>query len=79
MGEEIPKDLFHHMFEILNAQIMDDESHFNNLLSEAVFSRDKYLYKKKLKRASNMNHKWKRRLQNMSREKDYKMRCKKID
>lgn len=46
----IPNDLFFHMFEILNVQILEAESHFNNLFSETVFSLNKYLYEKKLKR-----------------------------
>lgn len=31
IGEEIPNDLFSRMFEILNVQVMEAESHFNNL------------------------------------------------
>jgi hypothetical protein len=50
IGEELPNDLFLHMFEILNVQILDAESNFNNLFSKTIFSRDKYLYEKKLKR-----------------------------
>ncbi|MDD4680955.1 MAG: hypothetical protein PHP79_08765 [Clostridia bacterium] len=38
------------MFEKLNAQILDAESYFNNLFSKTVFTHDKYLYEKKLKR-----------------------------
>jgi hypothetical protein len=50
IGEDIPNDLFPHMFEILNVQILEAESHFNNLFSKTVFTYDKYLYEKKLKR-----------------------------
>ena len=50
IGKEIPNDLFHHMFEILNVQVLESESHFNNLFSKTIFSHDKYLYEKKLKR-----------------------------
>ncbi|WP_148258443.1 hypothetical protein [Mahella australiensis] len=50
IGEELPNDLFPHMFEILNIQILDAESNFNNLFSKTVFTHDKYLYEKKLKR-----------------------------
>ena len=50
IGEKIPDDLFPHMFEILNAQVLDAESHFNHLFSKDVFSHDKYLCEKKLTR-----------------------------
>ncbi len=50
IGKEIPNDLFHHMFEILNVQILEAESHFNNMFSKTVFTHEKYLYEKKLKR-----------------------------
>lgn len=50
IGEEIPNDLFHHMFEILNVQILEAESHFNNMFSKTVFTYDRYLYEEKLKR-----------------------------
>ena len=50
IGEEIPNDLFHHMFEILNVQILEAESHFNNMFSKTVFTHDRYLYEEKLKR-----------------------------
>jgi len=50
IGDEIPNDLFLHMLEILNVQVLEAESHFNNLLSKTTFSHDKYLYEEKLRR-----------------------------
>lgn len=50
VGEEIPNDLFPRMFEISKVQVLEAESHFSNKLSKTVFTRDKYLYEKKLER-----------------------------
>lgn len=48
--KEIPKDLFRNMFDILNVLVLELESQFINLSSKAIFSHDKYIYEKKLKR-----------------------------
>lgn len=50
IGQDIPNDLFHHMLEILNVQVLKAESHFNNLFSNISYSYDKFSHERKLTR-----------------------------
>ncbi|MGD9566879.1 MAG: hypothetical protein AB7V48_00915 [Sedimentibacter sp.] len=50
VGEELPNDLFSHMLNILNVEILEAEIYFNNMFSKTVFSHEKYSYEEKLER-----------------------------
>jgi len=48
--EAIPEGLFSHMLNILNTEILGGEIMFNKMFSEIVYSHEKYLFEKELKR-----------------------------
>jgi len=47
---EVPEGLFSHMLNILNAEISGGEIMFNKMFSEIMYSHEKYLFEKELKR-----------------------------
>ncbi len=50
IGEELPSDLFAHMFNILNAEILEEENKFKNMFSGVRYSHEKFLYEKRHER-----------------------------
>ena len=50
IGEELPSDLFDHMLNILNGEILEEENKFKNMFSGARYSHEKFLYEKQLDR-----------------------------